>query len=151
MEITYQISDIHSIAEAVIKHASSRTILFYGEMGVGKTTLIKAIVEHLGSNDLVSSPTFSLVNEYSSPSDTIFHFDFYRIENEEEALNFGIEDYFYSSAWKFVEWPEKIPNLIPDDAEIITIVSDENGKRTLKFDQNIKLTKKKPMEQQNFL
>ena len=151
MEFTYTQNEIGKVAEQLLKNSVSKTFLFYGNMGVGKTTLIKAIVEHLGSNDLVSSPTFSLVNEYSSPSDTIFHFDFYRIENEEEALNFGIEDYFYSSAWKLVEWPEKIPNLIPDDAEIITIVSDENGKRTLKFDQNIKLTKKKPMEQQNFL
>ncbi|WP_121665426.1 tRNA (adenosine(37)-N6)-threonylcarbamoyltransferase complex ATPase subunit type 1 TsaE [Mesonia aquimarina] len=114
MEISYKLNEISSIARKVIKVSSHKTLLFYGEMGAGKTTLIKEIVKQLGSKDNVTSPTFSLVNEYTSTNEKIYHFDFYRIEEESEALDIGIEEYFIDKNWLFIEWPEKIPNLIPE-------------------------------------
>ncbi len=102
-------------------------------MGVGKTTLIKELVKQLGVTDATSSPTFSLVNEYQGNNSTIFHFDFYRIEHEEEVYDIGIEDYFYQSAWCFVEWPEKIPNIIPQDAIAIKIHKNSDNTRTLEI------------------
>lgn len=92
----------------------NRVFLFYGEMGAGKTTLIKAMCEVLEVEDSVSSPTFSIVNEYFGDGATIYHFDFYRIKNESEAFDLGYEDYLYSGNYCFIEWPEKIPNLIPE-------------------------------------
>lgn len=92
----------------------NRVFLFYGEMGAGKTTLIKAMCEVLEVEDSVSSPTFSIVNEYLGDGATIYHFDFYRIKNESEAFDLGYEDYLYSGNYCFIEWPEKIPNLIPE-------------------------------------
>ncbi|WMI67281.1 tRNA (adenosine(37)-N6)-threonylcarbamoyltransferase complex ATPase subunit type 1 TsaE [Mangrovimonas sp. YM274] len=151
MEIRYQINDIEQVAKTVLEEVHSKTILFYGEMGVGKTTLIKTLVKALGSNDSVSSPTFSIVNEYLLESGCIYHFDFYRIEDEDEALNFGVEDYLYSNEWILMEWPEKISSLLPEDAVIIEIVKDNNGHRTLKLTQNIKLTGQNSMKPQNFL
>jgi len=82
-------------------------------MGAGKTTLIKSLCASLGSNDVVTSPTFSIVNEYIGASDKIYHFDFYRLKNQAEALDLGYEEYFYSGAYCFIEWPEKIPDLLP--------------------------------------
>ncbi|OMP30698.1 tRNA (adenosine(37)-N6)-threonylcarbamoyltransferase complex ATPase subunit type 1 TsaE [Mangrovimonas sp. DI 80] len=151
MEIAYQIHDIENVAIKVLNEINSKTILFYGEMGVGKTTLIKALVKALGSNDTVSSPTFSIVNEYKLEKGSIYHFDFYRIEDEEEALNFGLEEYLFSDEWLLMEWPEKIPSLLPEEAVCIEIVTDENGQRTLKLTQNIKLTGQDNMKPQNFL
>lgn len=91
-----------------------KVFAFYGEMGVGKTTFIKALCAMLGVEDVVTSPTFSIVNEYVSlKGDKVFHFDFYRINSEEEAYDLGYEDYFYSDAYCLIEWPEKIPNIIP--------------------------------------
>ncbi|WP_053977883.1 tRNA (adenosine(37)-N6)-threonylcarbamoyltransferase complex ATPase subunit type 1 TsaE [Mangrovimonas xylaniphaga] len=151
MEIAYQIYDIENVAKKVLNEINSKTILFYGEMGVGKTTLVKALVKALGSNDAVSSPTFSIVNEYKLEKGYIYHFDFYRIEDEEEALNFGLEEYLFSDQWLLMEWPEKIPSLLPEEAVCIEIVTDENGQRTLKLTQNIKLTGQDNMKPQNFL
>ena len=103
-------------------------------MGVGKTTLIKEISKYLGVTDKTSSPTFSLVNEYQGKNNTVFHFDFYRIEDENEVYDIGIEDYFYQNAWCLVEWPERIPNIIPDNAIKISITKDENELRTLEIE-----------------
>jgi len=102
-------------------------------MGVGKTTLIKELVKQLGVTDPTSSPTFSLVNEYQGDNVTIFHFDFYRIKYEEEAYDIGIEDYFYQNAWCLAEWPEKIPNIIPNDAITISINKNSDESRTLEI------------------
>ena len=150
MEQTYKITEIDQVAEELLKHVSSKTILFKAEMGVGKTTLIKAIVKALGSNDVVTSPTFSIVNEYKILNESIFHFDFYRIKNEEEALNFGIEDYLVYDSWIFMEWFEKIPNLLPLENDLVTIELNKNTSRTLKLSKNLTINKINAMEQQNF-
>jgi tRNA threonylcarbamoyladenosine biosynthesis protein TsaE len=116
--------------ETVIKQGSGRVFLFYGSMGAGKTTFIRAICEELGVEESVNSPTFAIVNEYrSSEGDPIYHFDFYRINQEEEAYDFGYEDYFYSGELCFVEWPEKIENLLPEDAVTVSITEQPDGTR----------------------
>lgn len=150
LELTYNISDIDQVAEELLQHISSKTILFKAEMGVGKTTLIKALVKALGSDDVVTSPTFSIVNEYKIVKEHIFHFDFYRIESEEEALNFGIEDYLHSDNWIFMEWFEKIPHLLPKNSNVVIIKLNKNGSRTLKLKQNLTTNKQNAMKQQNF-
>ena len=111
------IDDIDKVAKDILeKNLSYRKFALYGEMGVGKTTLIKALSLQLGVKDVVSSPTFSIVNEYSiDEGNKIYHFDFFRIEDESEAYDIGYEEYFFSSAYCFVEWPEKIANLIEED------------------------------------
>ena len=133
MTITYQLDDLKSVAERLINVVNSKTLLFYGEMGVGKTTLIKEITALLGVTEVTSSPTFSLVNEYQGTNSSVFHFDFYRIENEEEVYDIGIEDYFYQDAWCLVEWPEKIPTIIPEDAVTIQLNKNPDGSRTLEM------------------
>ena len=110
---------------------------FYGKMGAGKTTFIKAICEELGVDDVITSPTFAIVNEYSVPrSDnnekSIFHFDFYRIKKLEEVYDMGYEDYFYSDSLCFIEWPELIEELLPEDAMCITIEEQPDGTRIVK-------------------
>ena len=111
------LDQLNSVSEQIIAHASPyKKFAFYGEMGVGKTTLIKALSLHLGVTDVVSSPAFSIVNEYLiNESDKIYHFDFFRIEDEQEAYDMGYEEYFFSNAYCFIEWPEKITNLIKED------------------------------------
>ena len=117
-----QLSELDHAAKLLLKSfPDDRVFLFYGNMGAGKTTFIKALCEVLEVQDNTSSPTFSIVNEYKSSKGPIFHFDFYRIKEEEEAYDFGYEDYFYSGNYCFVEWPNKIPNLLPADAKIIEI------------------------------
>lgn len=133
MKFTYQLDDLQSIAQNIIGNVNSKTLLFYGNMGVGKTTLIKEITLLLGVKEVTSSPTFSLVNEYIGFDSKIFHFDFYRIDNEEEVYDIGIEDYFYQNAWCFVEWPEKIPHIIPEEAIKILLNENEDGSRTLQI------------------
>jgi len=109
---------------------TSRILLFYGEMGAGKTTLIKSLCENLGVTEAVTSPTFSIVNEYIGASQKIYHFDFYRLKNQAEALDLGYEEYFYSEAWCFVEWPEKIAGLLPEHYIKIDInVLGDNSRR----------------------
>jgi tRNA threonylcarbamoyladenosine biosynthesis protein TsaE len=133
----YSLEELPAIAKKVIKLAKNKVLLFYGEMGVGKTTLIKEIVKQLGSIDTVSSPTFSLVNEYHSTNgDKIYHFDFYRINNENEALDIGVEEYFYSDCWCLIEWPEKVKNLVPLNSVTITITSISNQIRTIELKNN---------------
>ena len=135
MDKNFSLEDLASIAAEIISSVKNKTLLFYGEMGVGKTTFIKEICQQLGILDNISSPTFSLVNEYqTSKKEKVFHFDFYRIEEEEEALDIGIEEYFDSDAWCLVEWPENIENLLPLDAAQIhlSILADEQRNIQLK-------------------
>ncbi len=134
MKLQYKIAELPKIAKTILEAASSKILLFYGEMGAGKTTLIKQLIKQLDVNDTVSSPTFSLINEYFSDTEgTIFHFDFYRIQNETEALDIGIEDYFYNIEWCMVEWPQNIENLLPlERTEIHISVLDEDT-RTLEI------------------
>ena len=137
MKKNYSLQDISEVAKEVIANAKHKVMLFYGEMGVGKTTLIKEIVKQLGVLDNVSSPTFSLVNEYHSTNkEKVYHFDFYRINKEEEALDMGIEEYFYSNCWCLVEWPNKIENLLPLKSVTISITANENQLRTIELMNN---------------
>ncbi len=131
MEQTYTLPDLPKIAEQVLLAVPNKTLLFYGEIAVGKTTLIKEIVKQLGFKDTISSPTFSIVNEYEIEDDKIYHFDFYRIEDEEEILDIGIEEYFYSDHWVLIEWPEKIKNLLPAKKTNIKLNKNKNGSRTI--------------------
>ena len=114
------LAQINTIAKQILELTSPhKKFAFYGEMGVGKTTLIKALSLQLGVTDIVSSPTFSIVNEYQADENIkIYHFDFYRIDDEKEAYDIGYEEYFFSDAYCFIEWPEKIPNLIQDMVKI---------------------------------
>jgi len=114
MNKNYSLNELTTIAEEIIASAKHKILLFNGEMGAGKTTLIKELCKVLQVEDIPSSPTFSLVNEYSTlNNETVYHFDFYRIDDEEEAYDMGIEDYLYNDAWCLIEWPEKIKNLLP--------------------------------------
>ncbi|MGY5351162.1 tRNA (adenosine(37)-N6)-threonylcarbamoyltransferase complex ATPase subunit type 1 TsaE [Wenyingzhuangia sp. IMCC45533] len=131
MEITYSINELPKVAAKIIEHSKSKTLLFYASMGTGKTTLIKEIAKQLGCT-ISSSPTFSLVNEYETKGNEIlYHFDFYRVEDENEAYDMGIEEYLYNNRWSFIEWPENIENLLPLDAQVITIETNEDNSRTL--------------------
>ncbi len=112
--------------------ASLSPITFEGEMGAGKTTFIKEFVKALGTNDEVSSPTFSIVNEYETDKGKVYHFDFYRLNHEDEALDFGIEEYLYSNQYCLMEWPNKIANFIPDEHHTITL-ENVDGVRHLNF------------------
>ncbi len=131
MNMTYTLNDLPQIAGKVLSEITNKTLLFYGDMGVGKTTLIKELAKKLGVKDVLSSPTFSIVNEYELENDKVYHFDFYRLESEEEALDIGVEDYFYSGHWNLIEWPEKIKNLIPEENTQIKILKNTNGSRTI--------------------
>jgi tRNA threonylcarbamoyladenosine biosynthesis protein TsaE len=127
------LKDLNKVAEAFVKKAGNYKIwLFHGEMGSGKTTFIKTLCHTLGVTDTMSSPTFSIVNEYKTKDQqTIFHFDFYRIKNEAEAYDIGTEEYFYSGNYCFVEWPEKIPSLIPADRAEVEIKPENQTFRTI--------------------
>ncbi|MFZ4435727.1 MAG: tRNA (adenosine(37)-N6)-threonylcarbamoyltransferase complex ATPase subunit type 1 TsaE [Flavobacterium psychrophilum] len=122
MKLTYSLDDIQSVAQQLLAQNPKKVILLVGEMGAGKTTLIKALVAALGVQNATSSPTFSLVNEYHTDTNgPVYHFDVYRIKEETEAYDFGMEEYLYSGHWCFVEWPEKIPTLIPQEHSTIKI------------------------------
>lgn len=152
IEFTYHLKDIDAIAASVLEHLDSKTVLFNGSMGAGKTTFINALLRAMHSTDVATSPTFSIVNEYVLPHDKIYHFDFYRIESIDEAYNFGIEDYLNSNHWLFMEWPERIEYLIPEDRQTITIIDLENNTRSLKLTRNTKhLTKKNGDENSKIL
>jgi len=154
MEI--KIQDLEHIREAArefISHIGERRVFaFYGKMGAGKTTFVKAICEELGVDDVITSPTFAIVNEYGTPSNSpclggdqksslsredlggsIYHFDFYRIKRIEEVYDMGFEDYFYSGALCFIEWPELIEDILPDDAVRVTIEEQADGSRLVSF------------------
>ncbi|WP_067037151.1 tRNA (adenosine(37)-N6)-threonylcarbamoyltransferase complex ATPase subunit type 1 TsaE [Allomuricauda sp. CP2A] len=129
MKKTFQLNEIQEVAKAIIEVTPGKQLCFYGEMGAGKTTLIKALVKELGAVDSGSSPTFGLVNEYHDAKGHLlaYHFDFYRLEDETEALDMGLEDYLNSEAWVFMEWPEKIKSLLPDDVVPLFLhLVDEN-------------------------
>jgi len=111
--------------------AAKRVFLFFAEMGAGKTTLIKAICSELGVSESTSSPTFSIVNEYASDYGPVYHFDFYRLKSEQEAYDMGYEEYFYSGHYCFVEWPEKIDGILPEDAARVHISVAEDGVRVI--------------------
>lgn len=131
MEIRYNLDEVEQVAKQIVTNSKSKTLLFYGSMGVGKTTLIKTIVKTLGSSEEASSPTFSIVNEYGLEDDKIYHFDLYRIKDLEEAYNFGIEDYLESNHWKLIEWPEKIESILFDTFDKIKLEIKENNLRVL--------------------
>jgi tRNA threonylcarbamoyladenosine biosynthesis protein TsaE len=135
MEI--KINDIEHIREAArefIEHIGDRRVFaFYGKMGAGKTTFIKAICEELGVKDVITSPTFAIVNEYTTDNSSIYHFDFYRIKKLEEVYDMGFEDYFYSGALCLIEWPELIEEVLPEDAVKVTIQEKEDGSRAILF------------------
>ena len=130
------IRELPDVAEEVLRSLEGRSIvLFRGEMGAGKTTLIRAIMAELGSEDTISSPTFAIVNHYSTAQrEAVYHFDFYRIERPEEALDFGYEEYFYSGDLCLVEWPEKIEGLLPEEVMTVSIVADSEEERTITID-----------------
>lgn len=130
------LEDINLVARTFIDNmGKGRVFAFYGKMGAGKTTFIKAVCENLGVTDVITSPTFAIVNEYTSETsgDTIYHFDFYRIKKIEEVYDMGYEEYFYSGSLCFIEWPELIEGLMPDDATKVTIEEDGDGSRTVRF------------------
>lgn len=132
MEITFSLEEIQQVAKTVLDHNPKKVILFNGQMGAGKTTFIKALARHIGVQDATSSPTFSLVNEYSANNGhLVYHFDFYRIKNESEAYDMGVDEYLYSGEWCLIEWPEKISGLIPHEHSSITIKQLADGKRQL--------------------
>jgi tRNA threonylcarbamoyladenosine biosynthesis protein TsaE len=134
MNIVFSLDQIQEAAEQIIASNPKKIILFNGEMGVGKTTLIKQLCKSLGVQDATSSPTFSLVNEYyTSNNQIVYHFDFYRLNKETEALDMGVDDYLYSGNWCFIEWSEKIANLLPEETSTITIELLADGKRELKL------------------
>lgn len=138
MNKNYSLNELNAIAKEVIANTSSKVLLFYGSMGVGKTTLIKELCKELRINDVTSSPTFSLVNEYhTAKEEIVYHFDFYRIEDEEEAYDIGIEDYFYSDAWCLIEWPENIQNLLPLKSTEIHLTQLSDGQRNIQLKQSL--------------
>ena len=139
LEFTYRLNDIDAIASKVLEHLNSKIIIFNGEMGAGKTTFINALLQAMGSNDAATSPTFSIVNEYDLSNDKVYHFDFYRIESIEEAYNFGIEDYLSSNHWLFMEWAERIEELLPENTQTITITDIQDNKRFLELTLNTKI------------
>ena len=130
--IINHLDELPEVASKIISQLQYKLITFEGEMGAGKTTFIKQFVKALGTEDEVSSPTFSIVNEYETEKGKVYHFDFYRLNHEEEALDFGIEEYLYSNHYCLMDWPNKIANFIPDEHHVITI-ENRDGVRYLNF------------------
>lgn len=131
------LDNIHEAARQFIAAMGDNTVFaFYGKMGAGKTTFIKAVCEELGVTDVINSPTFAIVNEYRSDEtgELIYHFDFYRIKKLEEVYDMGYEDYFYSGALCFIEWPELVEDVLPGDAVNVHIEEAEDGTRTVRLE-----------------
>ncbi len=134
MNKKYNLNQVSNIAKEIISSVKHKTFIEVNNMGSGKTTLIKEIVKQLDVDDLVSSPTFSLVNEYHSrKGEIIYHFDFYRIDNEEEAYDMGIDEYLYSGKLCLIEWPEKVENLLPLESVAIHLTINDNNTRTIQI------------------
>lgn len=136
MEITINgLDTIRSAARQFIENIGrSRVFAFYGKMGAGKTTFVKALCEELGCDDVITSPTFAIVNEYTDgEQQPVYHFDFYRIKKLEEVYDMGYEEYFYSGALCLIEWPELIEGVLPDDTVRVTIEEQADGSRLLTF------------------
>lgn len=131
-----KLSDIDAVAQKFVDNMGNRKIFaFYGEMGAGKTTFIKALCKTLRVAETITSPTFAIINEYNKEDgDPIYHFDFYRIKNIEEAYDFGYEDYFYSGHLCFIEWPELVEPLLPESVVKVQIVVMDNGERSIIVD-----------------
>jgi len=128
------LDELKLAATQLIEFAGTEKIfLFYGDMGAGKTTFIKALCECLGAKENVTSPTFSIVNEYRGAAAKIYHFDFYRLKKQDEALDMGYEEYFYSGDYCFIEWPEKIAGLLPEHYIRVDIQVLSNNQRMLTF------------------
>ena len=132
MKLIFSQNELNKVAKQIIAYKPKKVIIFNGEMGVGKTTLIKELCKNLGFEGTTSSPTFSLVNEYQLPNNEfVYHFDVYRLKEESEAMDIGIDEYLYSGNWCFIEWAEKIPNLLPSEHSVITIELIDDEKRKL--------------------
>ncbi len=135
--MNYTLDTIHIAIEKILPYLQKyKVVLFNGSMGAGKTTLISTLCKNLGSSDDISSPTFSIVNEYLSNIGKIYHFDFYRIENIEEAFDIGLEEYIYSENYCFIEWAEKIVELLPNSYLIINISILSETERSLEIIEN---------------
>ncbi len=132
------LDEINTVAKQFIELVGERRVFaMYGAMGVGKTTFVKAVCEELGVEDTITSPTFAIVNEYHTQKDKIvYHFDFYRIEDVQEAYDFGYEDYFYSKAMCFIEWPERIDSILPSDVINLNFREEEDGSRVIQLLMN---------------
>lgn len=124
---------LSSGAKKLLKHFGENKIFaFYGSMGAGKTTIIKAICEALGAVDIISSPTFTLINEYrTSRGETLYHIDFYRIKKQEEVFDFGVEEYLSGDSYCFMEWPELVEEILPPGTVRVRITVDDDEQRTL--------------------
>ena len=137
MKITIQDTEhLHEAARAFLAATEGKgtCFAFYAPMGAGKTTFIKAVCEELGVTDVITSPTFAIVNEYTDgEGQPIYHFDFYRVKKLEEVYDMGYEDYFYSGGLCFIEWPELIEEILPDDAVRVSIIEQQDGSRLVKF------------------
>ena len=124
------LDELDATAESILSFAPhNRVFLFYGDMGAGKTTLIKSLCKVLGTIDNIASPTFAIVNEYKALTSIIYHFDFYRLKTETEAMDMGFEEYLYSGNYCFIEWPEKVPELLPDHYISVNIKVVDGGAR----------------------
>jgi tRNA threonylcarbamoyladenosine biosynthesis protein TsaE len=129
------LSDLNVVADKFLRAIRDKKVFaFFGPMGVGKTTFIKALCNELGVVEIVTSPTFALVNEYQTGGgDVIYHFDFYRIEKIEEVYDLGYEDYFYSGNYCFIEWPDKVAEILPEDIAYVQLVENKDGSRTINW------------------
>lgn len=132
MELSYSLVEIATVAKTILSEVTCKVILFEGEMGAGKTTLIKALAKQLGITEITGSPTYGFVNVYEGENGEIInHFDFYRMESDEEAFDMGIEEYFYDDCWNFIEWPSKALAVIPEKRILVKIEKVAENERKL--------------------
>lgn len=134
MELIYSLDDIETAAKEFIKFTNGYSVVaFHGNLGAGKTTFIKAVCNKLGVEEKVSSPTFSIINQYTTGKGSVFHIDLYRIKDIEEAIDAGVEECIYSGEICFIEWPEKVFSILPDDTVNVFIEPIDNSKRKLLY------------------
>ena len=134
MNIEYGLNEVDKVAQKIIEESRYKIVLFEGNLGAGKTTLIKSLVKALGSTEYVSSPTFSILNEYQTANgEPIYHMDLYRLKNEHEAFDLGLDEILENDFWKFIEWPDKINNLIGSEYHSAKIISTKENFRLLEF------------------